>query len=508
MKITFTFISGKTGKAIFNMVEKILKNYIIMSLLLLLSCNLAANGLSKDSLTTTVCGRITNQTDATPKVITVIACDPLNNNDRYASRIDSSGKFQTVFDMPWAHSFTINYDKQFINLYARPGDSIYIEIDAAKFHEGQKDALLLSGDNALKNKEFSRTFNDLAGIVTPTFTDFTLSINDFMKIFNSDIRRIKNLITDYCQEQKISPWTEKLMQDMSLYILANAATDYKGQNSREALEFYTQSIFDLYNTENFRNMMFSYHLHAFLSALLRSDPLYVQEENFMKLEERGSKALLALPKSLTRDVLLFYFYKKIEGGILEIDNNNFINELVYERVLALRRSQQSIEIPTINSEKGAFFWNPKGHIENIEKFNLNQLIKEKYKGKVVYVDIWATWCSPCRAEMAPAQELHKLFHDNKDVKFVNICMKSPLKSWTKIVANGEINGDNYFFDDDLSDEAAAQLLSGGYPTFILIGKDGKIRTKKAPRPSTISQAFEAINKLLAEKKSKLSLPAN
>jgi len=479
-----------------------MRKYIIIQLLLLLSCNLAAKCPAKDSLTTIVCGKVVNQTDITPKVITVIACDPLSDNDRYASRIDSSGMFQTTFNMLWGHSFTINYDKQFINLYAAPEDSIYIEIDATKFYNGEKGALSFSGDNARKNKEFSQTFDDLIQTITPSFTDFTLPLDDFMKIFNDDNRRIRDSITHYCQKQDISQWTEKLMQKMSLYILANAAIDYKGHNNEEALEFYTQPIFDLYNPENFGNMMFSYHLQAFISALFRYDSQlaeYTQKEDFTNAEKRGNEILLALPKSLTRDVLLYYFYKRIEGGTLEVDSNNFCKKLVYKKILALRNHQKAIELPELSSGTGAFFWNPKGQIENVRHFNFNQLIKEKYKGKVVYVDIWATWCGPCRAEMAPARELHKLFRGNKEVVFVNICMKSPQQAWAKAMANGEINGDNYFFDADLSDEAAAKLLSGGYPTFILIDKNGKIRTRKAPRPSAISQVFETINKLLTEK---------
>lgn len=99
--------------------------------------------------------------------------------------------------------------------------------------------------------------------------------------------------------------------------------------------------------------------------------------------------------------------------------------------------------------------------------------------------------------MAPAREVHKLFHD-KDVVFMNICMNSSLESWEKMVRNGDIEGENYFFDQDLSAISAASLLSGGFPTYILIGKDAKIITREAPRPSSITQLCEAIDKLLAE----------
>jgi len=50
------------------------------------------------------------------------------------------------------------------------------------------------------------------------------------------------------------------------------------------------------------------------------------------------------------------------------------------------------------------------------------------------MDIWATWCGSCRVEMTPAREIHKLFH-NKDVVFVNICMKSTQEAWAKMICH-------------------------------------------------------------------------
>jgi len=449
---------------------------------------------------TIVYGKITNHSNETPKVITIIACDPLDDNDRFASRVDSSGLFRASFEMLWGHSFTINYDKQFINLYANPGDSIYLEIDAAKFHEHKKNALIFGGDNSQNNAELSQAFDDLCGITRLSSDNFSLPLTAFMKTLEADNKRINDSIAHYCRERNMSSWTQDLMQEMSLYTLANYAMDYKGRTNSEALEFYTQPIFDIYNPKKFDNMMFPYHIKAFQNAIFRNDSimsLYVKNKDAVNIKKRGSELLLALPKSLTRDILLYGFYQKIEDVPLGIGVNDYTKKAIFEKVLALRNTQKTIILPEINSGKGAFLWSRSGKIENVKNFSLDHLIKEKYKGKVIYMDIGATWCGPCRAEMAPARELHKLFL-NKDVVFLNICMKSTQEAWAKMIKNGEIEGENYFFDDDLSSEASASLLSGGYPTFIFVGKDGTVRTKNAPRPSSISQVCEDIDKLLAE----------
>ncbi|WP_373727083.1 TlpA family protein disulfide reductase, partial [Bacteroides heparinolyticus] len=99
---------------------------------------------------------------------------------------------------------------------------------------------------------------------------------------------------------------------------------------------------------------------------------------------------------------------------------------------------------------------------------------------------------------SPAKDLHRLYAHN-DVVFINLCLSSKADDWITLLKKEQITGENYFLNQDFSAEVAAKLLSGGYPTYILIDKSGKIRERKAPRPSAISTLSKAIDALLAEK---------
>ena len=51
---------------------------------------------------------------------------------------------------------------------------------------------------------------------------------------------------------------------------------------------------------------------------------------------------------------------------------------------------------------------------------------ESLKGKYVYVDLWATWCGPCRAEIPSLKKMEELYHD-KNIVFVSISVEPPLE---------------------------------------------------------------------------------
>lgn len=150
--------------------------------------------------------------------------------------------------------------------------------------------------------------------------------------------------------------------------------------------------------------MFSYHVSAYGAAIYRNDslvPVYSKNNDFINMEKHVGGLLLALPKSLTRDLLLHSFYKKIKGGTLEVNAEWFTNIFIYHKVLNLRDAIKAIELPQLAITEGALYYSKQDTIKNIPNFDLGTLIKKKHKGKVIYLDIWATWCGPCMPRWLP-----------------------------------------------------------------------------------------------------------
>jgi thiol-disulfide isomerase/thioredoxin len=104
------------------------------------------------------------------------------------------------------------------------------------------------------------------------------------------------------------------------------------------------------------------------------------------------------------------------------------------------------------------------------------------KGKFVYIDLWATWCGPCKQELPFLKEVEKEYHD-KNIHFVSISMDA-LKDhdkWKKMIADKQMTGVQLYSKEDKAFAEAYKVQ--GIPRFILIDPKGNIVNADAPRPS-------------------------
>lgn len=97
--------------------------------------------------------------------------------------------------------------------------------------------------------------------------------------------------------------------------------------------------------------------------------------------------------------------------------------------------------------------------------------------------------------MRETPELHKLMQ-GKDVVFVNLCLGSDREAWHKLIGQQRLEGENYWFDGDATQLMLGAYSLSGYPTYILVGRDGKIVTMKAGRPSALTRTAGQIDGLL------------
>ena len=102
------------------------------------------------------------------------------------------------------------------------------------------------------------------------------------------------------------------------------------------------------------------------------------------------------------------------------------------------------------------------------------------KGKYVYIDVWATWCGPCKAELPYLKKLEEKF-EGKNIYFVSISIDASKAPWIKMVQEEKLGG------IQLHGGSKAQIVKDysirAIPRFILLDKDGKIINSDMSRPS-------------------------
>ena len=130
--------------------------------------------------------------------------------------------------------------------------------------------------------------------------------------------------------------------------------------------------------------------------------------------------------------------------------------------------------------------------EAYENFNGEKTSLSDLKGKFVYVDIWATWCGPCKVEIPHLKSLEKKY-DDRNIAFVSISVDSPKRSgswekarekWKTMVSEEAMGGVQLFAPEGPKSQFVEDYINIGIPRFILIDPEGKIVSAVAPRPSS------------------------
>jgi thiol-disulfide isomerase/thioredoxin len=120
----------------------------------------------------------------------------------------------------------------------------------------------------------------------------------------------------------------------------------------------------------------------------------------------------------------------------------------------------------------------------------NEISLTSFKGKLVYVDVWATWCGPCKAEIPSLQKLETDYH-GKDITFMSVSVDTDKEAWEKMVAEKELGGVQLWADG--WSKITKDYAIFGIPRFMLFDSNGNVISTNAPRPSSdeIRELLEA-----------------
>ena len=366
-------------------------------------------------------------------------------------------------------------------------------------------------------------------------------------VINADVSDFKNSITFSGKGSEVTNYitakgksqTELMGEGTSVYELEEDAYKAKASEIKTASETLLDAatgISDDYKAKEKRSLNYAYlgllnryeryHAHyakkpefkaseGFLDELGSVD--YNNEEDFefsqdykqMVMAHYGKKAQdLMASDSLAYDIAQLNTFAAIE-------NQNIKNELLfssaqnsitytndvegyYAAYMAASTDEENNAVITesynklLTVSKGK----PSPKFVNYENYAGGTTSLDDLKGKYVYVDVWATWCGPCKAEIPFLKEVEKSYH-GKNIEFVSLSVDRPdaYDAWRNMIKEKELGGIQLLADKNFDSQFVQDYLIKGIPRFILIDPNGDIVNSNAPRPSNkkLVELFQELN---------------
>lgn len=119
-----------------------------------------------------------------------------------------------------------------------------------------------------------------------------------------------------------------------------------------------------------------------------------------------------------------------------------------------------------------------------ENFKGGKTKLEEFRGKYVYIDVWATWCGPCRAEIPFLQKIEEKYK-GKNIEFISLSVDEAKNydKWKTMVKDKQLGGVQVIADNNWTSSFITAYGINSIPRFILIDPKGNVVDANAKRPS-------------------------
>lgn len=389
-----------------------------------------------------------------------------------------------VYGKRYLGTIYIGSGKNTLDIDASLKDSLHVENEWQKENEIVKELSRLARDvfslRASQGDVFQVRKDTLASSVYKKLTDYGAGIEQ--KITNVDDSFKKKAV----QEVRM----QMLLAFMNQYFLIN----YRGtdETKKEWEPVYAQMLeyADINQPEN----VFS---EAFPDVVSNIAGIDIYMKSHQEAENRNESCMK-----------LFDWYKEnLKGRVQEVAMANIILEdaadecfstsmpELYEQFKELYPASTLHTALEKSIRKNQSFNNlelPANiHILNTDSVQTFKDITDRYLGKVIFIDIWATWCGPCRQSFAHVKPLQEYAKEN-DVVLLYISIDRPSEAdlWKKMTGYYNLKGEHVIINEAFKDEIYSTFGNNGMlsiPHCAIINKKGELQFKVASSPENMEK---------------------
>lgn len=382
-----------------------------------------------------------------------------------------------------------------------PGDSLYISIDEKDF----QNSIKFTGDNSLANTALSSFFVKFGKLISEERLWYNKSnlnpadFKDYIAQFKTKCDSLVGLTkATFKTNKEILFWMNtyvhyRCAEELLEYgfhnskILDNTFYDFiDNSGSFEGDPLICSQYYDDYVMKYLHYKMTNDQQLKELSKSWETQDDYFVFDSYQKYlsQNQDNTNEIALTRKCYSIMLKDYHV----AGTLLNEFALFVNNEVLIKQLEndLERLKSPSKIKRLDE-----------YVDNSMLSNIFiELKKLQKEGKVLYIDIYSTWCSPCRKEFPLSKRLYEDLNHDK-VEFIYLCCQSKKEEWEKIVNRYELEGYNYFLDDKQFAVLSAEFNINGFPRYMFVNKKGEIVNDMAYRPSSPNIRSE-LSKLINE----------
>lgn len=376
--------------------------------------------------------------------------------------------------------FMAMLEENVMPMYFTKGAVIEITADA----KDVSNTLTYTGDNKDLNNYYAYKAKRTSKIREDMATNLALEENDYLELINGvkvdfEDQLDKSVTTNEDIKEKERRAIEYFIQDQLDYYVRYHGNVTKKDDFQVSDNFKSQlKEFDKNNLEDFLYSL-DYNTSVFMSLMQSASALASSDSIPRRYAE------LTVANNIKNDTLRELVLHRFVEMNLPFTKDS-VRQNYYNKYLSLSKNQIKKEKITelYNNLQKLEPGNPSPKFVNYENYKGGTTSLDDFKGKYVYIDVWATWCGPCKAQIPFLKEVEAKYH-NKNIEFISLSVDSQKdhQKWKKMIEENEMGGVQLFADAAFNSTFIKDYNIVGIPQFILLDPEGNIVNSNAPRPS-------------------------
>ncbi|AUP80605.1 TlpA family protein disulfide reductase [Flavivirga eckloniae] len=403
-------------------------------------------------------------------------------NNNAPIKLNKDGSFKDTISLESGHFMFSDAGKNQMKIYLENGNDVHITYDAKDFRKtlafsgtgAPVNNYILARNSIKKQQEDAIKTDSIVVLYQLEESAFKASLLKLEEACLQELLATKGISEVYKEQEKRNINYENLFM-IDQYEKMNK---FMGNPDFKVSEGFTDELKTV-DYENKEDFMFSESYKNLVQMYHYEKAKGISESESIPQDIANLKEIATIQNEFIKNSLLY------ESATYYMDYSKDLQGF-YDAFMSGSTNEKHKSEITKNYEilKSVAAGSPSPKFVDYENFVGGTSSLDDFKGKYVFIDVWATWCGPCIAEFPYIDKIEKEYH-GKNIQFITLSVDTQKnrKKWYDFVKEKNLDGIQLLADNAFESKFVKDYNITGIPRFLLIDPKGNIVTNNAPRPS-------------------------